>query len=289
MMRSAGEPGAEAAALGGPVFTVPGTCDAHVHVFGPQDRFAYVPDRRYTPPDAPIEAYVRLMNDLGITRAVLTAPSIHGLDNRALLHGLAAGGGAFRGVVMVAPDVSDATLQAYHEAGVRGIRTQVKDGAGKPLEMADLRALARRIEPLGWHAEIHVDVAEVTGIDRLLAGFAIPVVIEHMGHMPTGRGLAAPGFQALLRFLRDGGWVKLSGSYINSAAPPPHDDVLPFVQALLEAVPERTVWGSNWPHPHQSVLPDDRSLAETIVSWVADPVALRDVLVVNPGRLYDFS
>jgi uncharacterized protein (TIGR00369 family) len=270
-------------------FSVPGACDAHVHVYGPQQRFPYIADRRYTPPDAPLEAYREVMRSLGVERAVLSAPSVHGLDNAALLHALAAGGDAFRGIVMVTPDVDDETLKQYHEAGVRGIRTQLKRDGGTPVGIDELRALAGRVASLGWHVEIHVDVGEITDIDRLCTGFPTPVVIEHLGHMLTTRGLSAPGFQALLRHLRDGGWVKLSGPYISSVQPPPHDDGVPFVHAVVEAAPERAVWGSNWPHPHQDPLPDDCLLARELQKWVDGPALLSAVLAENPARLYDFD
>jgi 2-pyrone-4,6-dicarboxylate lactonase len=33
----------------------PGAVDAHCHVFGPEDKFPYAPERKYTPCDAPKE------------------------------------------------------------------------------------------------------------------------------------------------------------------------------------------------------------------------------------------
>ena len=57
----------------------------------------------------------------------------------------------------------------------------------------------------------------------------------------------------------------------------------------LDAAPERAVWGTNWPHPHQDVVPDDRGLAETIVRWIDDERLRHDVLVANPARLYAFG
>lgn len=288
-MATADEPAGDSEHGDRPDFAVPGACDTHIHLFGPQHEFPYAADRRYTPPDATVDAYRALAPCLGIGRAVLSAPSIYGTDNRALLHGLAVAPDMFRGVVMVPPAVTDDVLKTYHDAGVRGVRTQLKPGGGKPLEASELRALAMRVAPLGWHAEIHADVGLVTDIDRLCADFPVPVVIEHMGHMHVGRGVNAPGFQALLRLLRNGGWVKLSGPYINSSQPPPHDDVLPFVHALLETAPDRVVWGTNWPHPHQGAVPDDRLLAQLILRWIEDPDLLRNVLATNPARLYGFS
>ncbi len=264
-------------------------CDTHVHVFGPRQRFPFVADRRYTPPDALIEDYLRLAGALGIERAVLTQPSIHGLDNSAMLAALAHTPERLRGVVMADADVDDATLRRFHEAGVRALRTQLKPSGGKPLDLVGLRRLATRVAPLGWHVEVHVDVGRITDIDERCAGFPVPVVIEHMGHMPAKLGVEAPGFQALLRLLREGNWVKLSGSYINSAQPAPHEDVRPFVDALLDTAPDRAVWGTNWPHPHQDVVPDDRGLVETIVRWIDDEPLRHNVLVANPARLYAFE
>lgn len=288
-MPAMSDPGAAAKPVGAQEFTVDGACDTHVHVFGPQNRFAYVPDRRYTPDDAVIEQYQSVMNALGLHRAVLTQPSVYGLDNSALLHAIATGGAGFRGVVMVDAQVEDTTLARLHEQGVRAVRTQLKPESAKPLSVEQLRAVAHRIAPLGWHVEIHLDVAKIEDIDRQVADFPVPVVIEHMGHMPTKYGVDAPGFQALLRLLRDGGWVKLSGSYINSGEPAPHEDVRPFVDALLAAAPERAVWGTNWPHPHQPVIPDDRMLARSITHWIEEERLLRAVLATNPARLYDFD
>ncbi len=172
---------------------------------------------------------------------------------------------------------------------VRGLRTQIKPAGGKPVGLDGLRLLAERIRPLRWHVEIHIDVGVITDIDRQLDEFPVPAVIEHMGHMPAEFGLQHEGFQALLRLLRrNDAWVKLSGSYINSAAPSPHQDIRPFVEALLAAAPGRAVWGSNWPHPHQDPVPDDRHLLAAMLSWLNEFDCAHAVLVDNPSRLYDF-
>src|SRR5579859_5543963 len=42
-----------------------GACDCHAHVFGPQARFDFIKDAAYIPPDAPVDAYVRLLKHLG--------------------------------------------------------------------------------------------------------------------------------------------------------------------------------------------------------------------------------
>ncbi len=48
-----------------------GACDTHAHVFGPVARFPYTPDRSYTPPDAPLEKYLKMLDTLGFARGAL--------------------------------------------------------------------------------------------------------------------------------------------------------------------------------------------------------------------------
>ena len=43
----------------------PDACDTHAHVFGPGDRFPYADDRSYTPPDAPLEKYLAMLDTVG--------------------------------------------------------------------------------------------------------------------------------------------------------------------------------------------------------------------------------
>ena len=153
-----------------------------------------------------------------------------------------------------------------------------------------LRGLARRIAARGWHLELLLHVDEFAGLERDLADFPVEVVFGHLGYMRTGRGLAAPGFQALLRLLRAGrAWAKLTGPYRISTGALPHADVVPFAHALLEAAPGQVVWGSDWPHVMvKGAMPNDGDLADLLLGWVPDEGLRRAVLVDNPARLYGF-
>lgn len=273
-------------------FAVPkGACDCHGHLFGPRARYPFVADRRYTPPDATIAEYWAALRALGIERAVLVAGSIHGTDNSSMLdvmdHPAA---GEMRVVVMVDEGVTDAELARFHEQGACGIRTHLKAGGGKPLDPQAFRRMAERIRPMGWHVQVHLDVADFQDVDALFRDYPVPVVIEHMGHMPTHHGVDAPGFQALLRFLaRDHAWAKLCGAYINSDAGAPYADVAPFARAIAAVCPDRLVWATNWPHPHQDPIPDDGLLLNLLADWIPDAEARNKVLVDNPARLYGFA
>ena len=64
-------------------FTVPaGTCDCHMHAYGPAERYPETPTSRAPAPNAPIGAYCEVMAELGIERVVVVQPSTYGKDNR---------------------------------------------------------------------------------------------------------------------------------------------------------------------------------------------------------------
>jgi predicted TIM-barrel fold metal-dependent hydrolase len=77
-----------------------GACDCHCHVFGPAARFPYSEPRSYTPDDAPLEAYLAMLDRLGFERGVLVQPSAYGRDNRAILDALAREPKRLRGVAV---------------------------------------------------------------------------------------------------------------------------------------------------------------------------------------------
>src|SRR5579862_2027867 len=79
----------------------PGAVDAHCHVFGPEAKFPYAPERKYTPCDAPKEKLFELRRFLGFSRNVIVQASCHGADNRALADALEGSGGLARGVAVV--------------------------------------------------------------------------------------------------------------------------------------------------------------------------------------------
>ena len=273
-----------------PGFEVPArACDTHAHVFGPQSRYDYVPNRSYTPPDALLADYLALHRALGIERGVLIQPSVYGTDNQAMIDALEQLEGRYRGVAVVEPDVDDQELQRLHQAGVRGVRVNLLFKGG--VSFADVEKIAARIQPLGWHIQALIDVSEFENLYERLSGLPVDVVIDHMGHMHTDKGLGHPGLQALLKLLETGRcWVKLSGAYrFTAETEAPYTDVLPVARALVEKAPDRMVWGSDWPHPFVHIpMPNDGELLDMLWDWVPDAKLREQILVHNPARLYDF-
>jgi len=277
-----------------PQLKVPaGSCDCHAHILGPAARFPYSDERVYTPPDCLLADYRAMLTALGLARAVLVQPSVYGSDNRVLLNALDAMQGAWRGVAVVEPDVSASALQEMHAAGVRGVRVNVVDVQSNKgvLPLKQLRGLAERIAPLGWHMEFLLHVHEFPRLDQQLAGFPVDVVFGHLGYLPTHLGIGDAGFQALLRLLQAGrAWVKLTGPYRLSGSKLPYADVVPFAHALLDAAPRQIVWGSDWPHVMvKGAMPNDGDLMDMLSTWIPDPSIRHQVLVSNPERLYGFQ
>jgi predicted TIM-barrel fold metal-dependent hydrolase len=111
---------------GTPHFKAPaGSCDAHFHVFGPDERYAFSSDLRYKPPLAPLEDYLELVRHLGIERYVFVQPSAYGRDNACLLDALRTVGDKCRGIVEIDENISDAELDGLNRLGVRGVRVNV--------------------------------------------------------------------------------------------------------------------------------------------------------------------
>tara|TARA_R110002167_G_scaffold204404_2_gene408469 strand:+ start:2312 stop:3187 length:876 start_codon:yes stop_codon:yes gene_type:complete len=273
-----------------PGFEVPAkACDTHAHVFGPQHLYGYTSNRTYTPPNALLSEYLALHHSLCIERGVLVQPSVYGTDNQAMTDALEQLEGRYRGVAVVDSDVDEQELQRLHQVGVRALRVNLLFKGG--ICFAEVEKIASRIKPLGWHIELLIDVSEFDGLYERLSSLPVDVVIDHMGHMSTERGIGNSGFQALMNLLETGRcWVKLSGAYrITIETETPYEDVLLIARTLIEKAPERMVWGSDWPHPFvQITMPKDGALLDMLADWVPDSELRRKILVTNPAQLYDF-
>lgn len=273
----------------------PDACDSHVHVYGPAARFPYAAERPYTPDDAPIERLSELHALLGISRAVYVQATVHGYDNAAILDAIARAPAHSRGVALVRTDISDAELHRLHAAGVRGVRFNfVRHLRETPDTDAVLR-LAERIAPLGWHVQVHLGAEDVMAQQGFLRQLPSPFAIDHMGRTPVTGGLRQEACAVLLELLADPrAWIKLSGperisSTLASGGAFPYDDVVPFARQLLDAAPDRAVWGTDWPHPNVREMPDDGDLVDLLAHYDdGDGATLQRLLVDNPARLYGF-
>lgn len=265
-----------------------GACDTHAHVVSGDPGHRLVSDRSYTPPAAPEEDYLRMLEDTGMSRGVLVQISVYGTDNRYMLEVLGRHPDRLRGIAVLDPSVSSDTLVAMHDAGVRGLRINVLFGGGVGWQA--MEELAAKIADLGWHLELLLDVRQLPDLLPRVTRLPVPVVVDHLGHMPAELGPRHPGFQALLTLLtHHEAWVKLSGAYRIDAQAPEYPAARVLAEGVLQAAPDRVVYGSDWPHvavPYE--MPNTGRLRNLLASWIPEGDLRRRVLVDNPAELYGF-
>jgi predicted TIM-barrel fold metal-dependent hydrolase len=272
-----------------PSYRLPeGACDAHCHVFGPADSFPYADDRSYTPPDAPVAALRALHKTIGVSRAVIVQASCHGTDNRAMTDAIASSNGSYRGVAIVGRDVTDDALKALDRGGVRGVRFNFVAHLGGAPDLEVFDRIIDRISGLGWHVVLHLDAEDIVIYADRIKRLKVPFVIDHMGRVKAKGGLDQAPFKRLLELMQNPlAWVKVCGGERVSSSGRPFFDAVPFATALIEAAPDRVLWGTDWPHPNiAGDMPNDGDLVDLFARFTGDEALRRKVLIDNPTRLY---
>ena len=266
-----------------------GAVDAHCHVFGPQHRFAYAPERKYTPCDAPKEKLFQLRDHLGLDKNVIVQASCHGTDNAALIDAMNHSQGRARGVAVIGEELSAAELKALDRAGVRGVRFNFVKRLIDFTPRDVLARIAARIAPLGWHIVVYFEMPDLPQLEPFFTALPTPVVVDHMGLPNVRKGVDDPENQRFIRMLEEHRniWTKVTCPERMTLAGPPYDDVMPFGRRLVERFPDRVLWGTDWPHPNMhKEAPDDGALVDLIPKLAPTPALQKALLVDNPMRLY---
>ena len=285
-------------------FAVPeGACDCHVHVFAAAADFPFVEKRGYTPPPADSDELSRLLDALHLSRVVIVQPSVYGSDNSCTLDGMRRLGPRARGVAVIDEATSNAALDEMHTAGIRGVRVNLETAGETDIEAArrNLAAAVARVAPLGWHVQVYTRLSVIAGLSEEIARLPVPIVFDHFGGAQAAGGVDQPGFPALLQLVKSGhAYVKVSAAYRSSEKAPGYGDVAPLARALIEANPERIVWGTDWPHPHAAPAGaeldeftpfydiDDGLALNQLQHWARSAAIRRKILVDNPAGLYGF-
>lgn len=264
--------------------------DCHAHLFGPYAQFPLASDRSYTPPEAHVHQYSEMLQSLGMTNGVLVHPSAYGDDHALLIHALAEHRN-LRGVV-VAKENTPMILNGAYAKGIRGARFSHRSGAGGNFagsaSINDLLSLAPLMANENIHAELWTDCMALPDIAPTLLTLPVPVVIDHMGGFDPQKGVLDPGFKTLLKLLNSGNfWIKLC-IYRNLLNETNWEIGRPFLQAMLDARPDRLVWGSDWPHLRVSPKPDTHQLLDLLTDWVGkeNKMILDMILGTNAESLY---
>ncbi len=192
---------------------------------------------------------------------------------------------------MVDERLSENDVRDLHYGGVRGVRMSFARHLAGPPDFTKVGRTADMIRPMGWHLVLYLEAEDVVENASELRALGVPIVIDHMARVKPAEGVEQEAFRLLLGFVRDEGfWVKVSGAERLSAIGAPFHDLVPFAQALIDAAPDRVLWGTDWPHPNiGGVMPNDGDLVDLLALYAPDAEMRRRILVDNPARLYGFD
>jgi predicted TIM-barrel fold metal-dependent hydrolase len=103
------------------------------------------------------------------------------------------------------------------------------------------------------------------------------------------QGPRQPGFVEFLDFVRscERCWVKLTGAYRISLEPG-FVDTVPLARALIDAAPERVIWGSDYPHLSFADKVDSKQLFALLHEWAPEAAVRQKILSQNPQRCFGF-
>ena len=267
----------------------PGAVDAHCHVFGPMCDFPFSPKAKYLPQDAGPDMLFALRDHLGFARNVIVQASCHGTDNAATVDAIARSGGQARGVAVIDPAITDGELDRLHAGGIRGVRFNFLKRLVDDAPKDKFLEIAGRIGRLGWHVVVYFEADTLQELRPFLAALDVPIVIDHMGRPDVTQGPDGADMQAFRALLDSRGdiWTKVTCPDRLDAAGAPYADFVRSVRPLVEAYPDRVLWGTDWPHPNMEAnIPDDGALVDVIPLIAPTEALQRKLLVDNPMRLY---
>jgi predicted TIM-barrel fold metal-dependent hydrolase len=241
---------------------------------------------------ASVADYRKVQARIGTHRTVVVTPRTYDTDNSVTLNAIAhLGLDHARGVAVLRPDVTDSELAALHDGGIRGIRFTLYTPRNAVVSFDMVEPLARRVAELGWHVQLHWTAEQIVEHEAMLARLPAVIVFDHLARLPLPAGASHSAFSIVRRLAGSGRvWVKLSGPYLDSAVglEGGYADTKATARAWVSALPERVVWGSDWPHVTESHKPDDTTLLDLLGTWADDDATRRRILVDNAASLYDF-
>lgn len=274
-------------------------CDTHVHVIGDTTPYPMVSDRHYTPGPASTAELRKHLASQALDRVVLVQPSVYGTDNQCLLDALSALGPNARGIAVLDENITTSALQQLDAHGVRGVRLNFESSANHKTHhlQAALNHWSSRIASLGWHIQVYAPFEMIAACALTIRALPTPVVLDHFALWPSPDPDTSAA-RALLQLLTEGHvYIKLSASYRLPTLSA--HDLQQIAHRLLQAQPERLLWGSDWPHTnrepglHPHAISRYRAISSNQLlderaQWLNTPHLHQQVLVTNPAKLYRF-
>jgi predicted TIM-barrel fold metal-dependent hydrolase len=267
--------------------------DCHAHVIAPQ-RFPYADGPGYKPrPDetGEYDSFRRVLATHGISHALLVQPSCYGYDNTCMLDAMTRSGGRFKGIAVIEPEATDEHMQALKEQGVVGVRLNLMRTDPEALSRPGAARFLARVKALDWFVQVYATGDVWARVGQTLRQSGARVVVDHFGDPDVSRGPDQPGFQTILKLGREtDAAVKLSAAFRSSVRAFPHEDVEPFVAAVMDAYGlDRCVWGSDWPFINTTQRVEYGGLLGLLTRWLPDAGDRDRVLWQNPARLFSFG
>jgi predicted TIM-barrel fold metal-dependent hydrolase len=268
----------------------PGAVDGHAHIFLRTLPFAAV--HRYVPDyDAPLDNYLRELDEHSIAHGVLIQPSFLGTDNEFMRQALRRAPDRLRGIAVVDPTLSSEELARLGADGIVGIRLNLVGVSIPDFQSALWQKFLARLVGLDWLVEVHREARDLPLIIGPLLAAGLKVVVDHFGRPDPKLGVDDPGF----RYLLDRGgsrrlWVKLSGAYRNGSGGRGEQVALAAVPLLRGALGlDHLIWGSDWPHTQFEKVASYGSARAALDRWLPNAADRQAVLCATPGRLFRFS
>ena len=266
----------------------PGACDCHFHLIGPQEHFPLKPNHVFSHlefEDTTYDDWLKMQAALGLSRGLHVQSMMYGRSYESVLHAQCRFPDRLRAVVTIPwPEITDRELQILTDNGVVGARLSWR--TEKSLD----RRLIDRLNGFGWAMHYLVRVGEMDSAwgESILASPG-NFVIEHTGYPTAAKGPDSEEFGFIMKCLDTGrGWVKLSPRF-SGEDNFPFADTNPFIRKLVDAAPNRLLWGSDWPHPQYfKPMPNDVALLDMMLDWVPDEAVRNLIFVDNPAELFGF-
>src|SRR3990167_5215433 len=266
----------------------PGACDCHFHFISPQEQFPLGQNHVFSHlqfEDTSFDDWERMQAALGLSRGLHVQSMMYGRSYEIVLHAQSRFPDRIRTVVIMPwPGITDRELTILTDNGVVGARL-----AWRTEKALDRRQIDR-LDHFGWSMHYLVRTGEMDPAwGEVILASPGNFVIEHTGYPPAEKGPDSAEFGFVMKCLETGrGWVKLSPRF-SAEETFPFADTNPFIRKLVEAAPDRLLWGSDWPHPQYfKPMPNDIGLLDMMLDWVPDEATRRMIFVDNPAELFGF-
>ncbi len=228
--------------------------DAHIHLWSQDpDKYPWSPIGGYIPEkSAPIEDFLRLMDQTGVDRVVVVQPTSYGWDNSYIMDACSVEGDRFKKVVLVnpvSPFASD-DLMKLVEKGADGLRINLHLQPIEKWKNDKYFSLIDAAQTLEIPICFQLTPDYFPLVRSLAIRFeSINIVLDHLGRPRKGCCLEDKSFDELLKLAEYKNiFVKLSGLNYFSEETKPYRDTWPLLHAAKEAYSEkRCMWGSDYP------------------------------------------